>query len=413
MDLTKRLFSTLARVVRFAVKDPAIAGITMFLLGSVAATVWWQGVAAVGLAILLVAVARRLLQLRRAQELTAFEHSLRQPDPDATARLRAENEHFLVFNKAIEVRAHPNLGSRTNVYGLGWSPDEISVTFDHVQFDASDILARTGGLAEFDPPNGRKFSVVDRPLLGTDTDLALNLQETNYFTIRSVIRDLPFARRREFGSLDPQKNRIPHSLCLHFVVRLADGSVICLRNETRKAYAQDTWSISAEEQIKENDVTASSPVQTLFRRAVLEEVFGLSDDGVPVDERWARIADDVRCIRIWSLFVEENINNFSLLGFCQLICDPAGLKATIQRLANEGVGVRDLEGKLFTTSRTGLERLLIIGDCTAMGLFSSDKELLAAEQLHSTSRYRAFRLLRALNGGPLAPPQDVAAFKGA
>jgi hypothetical protein len=248
--------------------------------------------------------------------------------------------------------------------------------------------------------------------LGTDTDLELKLQETNYFTIQSVVRDLPFARRREFGSLDPRKNRIPHSLCLHFVVRLADGSVICLRNEARKAYAQDTWSISAEEQIKAEDLSGSSPLQTLFRRAVLEEIYGLSDDGVPVDERWGRITDDVRCIRIWSLFVEENLNNFSLLGFCQLTCDTPGLKATIQQLANEGVGVRDLEGKLFTTSRTGLERLLIMGDCTVIGLFSGEQELLGAEQLHWTSRYRAFRLLRALSGGPLTPPQDVAAVQG-
>jgi len=405
MDITK--------LFRFVWKDRTVAAITGFLVGSVVVNIWWQGVAGCGVVLLLLAIARRLLQLRRAQEVTPFEDFLRQPDREAMDRLKATNEHFLVFNKVIEIRAHPNLGSRRPLSGLGWSPEEISVKFDQLPFDASKILAQIGGLKAFDPPNGKKFSVVDHSLLGTDTDLALHLKETDYFTILSVIHDLPLARRQEFGSFDPHDNRIPHSLCLHFIVRLADGSIVCLRNEDRKAYARNTWSVSAEEQIKAEDVTTNSPVQTLFRRAVLEEVFGLSDDKVPVDERWTRIEGNVSFIRIWSLFVEEHINNFSLLGFCQLSCKPPELKSVIKKLANEGVGVRDQEGKLFITSQTELECLLMKGNCKTTGLFSGDQVPVGAENLHWTSRYRAFRLLRALKGGPLTTPDNVAAFTGA
>lgn len=404
MEIVKKLRS----LIRALAGDTIVTAITSLLVGSVAASLWPSVVGWIALVLLLVAVGRRLVEYsrerQRATAYTAFELALRQPDSDALARLHTANEHFLVFNRVIEVLSHYSLSSRASFTSLGWVPDEILVDFKNGYFDASEILARIGGKKSYEPPNGRKFCLANRSLGGTDAVLSLHLQESDYFTIRSVLSNLPFTLRTEFGSLDPAQNRIPHSLCLHFIVRCDDGSVLLLLNERRKAYAGGTWSISAEEQLKDIDLREASPVLALFQRALLEEVFGLSDEHIPLSARWDRIKDHVRSTRIWSLFLEEHINNFSLLGVCQLSVNPTALRRVVQQFINDGSAARDLEGKLYFTSRDELERLLILGGGTATGLFSGGLMKVFAENLHWTSRYRMFRLLRALNGGPLAPP---------
>ena len=401
MEILKRAASALAR-------DPVVTGIASLLIGSVAASLWPKVVGWVALVLLIWAVVRRLVEHRREQQRatahTAFELALRQPDPEALARLHAANEHFLVFNRVIEVLPHPSLSSRASFAFLGWAPDEIPVAFRNESFDASEILARGGGKKNYDPPNGRKFCLADRSLGGTDAALSLHLRETDYFTIRSVLSNLPFALRSEFGSLDPRTSRIPHSLCLHFIVRCSDGSVLLLLNQGRKAYAGGTWSVSAEEQLKDSDLTDTSPLLALFRRAMLEEVFGLSDERIHLSTRWARIEQHVRSLRIWSPFLEEHINNFSLLGVCQLSSPPTAVRGAVRRFIDDGSAARDLEGKLHFAAADQLEQLLICGSASATGLFSDESRQLLAENLHWTSRYRMFRLLRALRGEPLVPP---------
>lgn len=394
--------------VRKLASDPWVTGGVYFLVGGVATSLWPQVVGvAVLVAIFAAVVMNRIKFLRErrlAEDYSAFEHALRQPDPDALARVHAANEHYLVFNRVIEVLPHHNLNSHTKFASLGWAPDDISVQFRDEFFDASEIIARVGGKKAYDLPNGRKFCLADRSLGGTDTDLSLCLRESDYFTIRSILANLSFDLRSEFGSLDPAKNRIPHSLCLHFIVRCDDGSVLFLLNERRKAYAGGTWSVSAEEQLKDSDLIESHVVVALFQRALLEEVFGLRDENTALSARWALVAEQVHSTRIWSLFLEEHINNFSLLGVCQLSASPRALRTRIQQFIDDGSGVRDPEGTIHIMSRDQIERLLIHGNATATGLFSDQSVSVLAENLHWTSRYRIFRLLRALIGGPLAPP---------
>ena len=408
MEIVKKADAALRPLIKVLAGDPWVTAIFSLLIGSVAASLWPNVVGLFALVLLICALVRRLVEYRRehqrATAYTAFELALRQPDSDALARLHAANEHFLVFNQVIEVLPHYSLSSRATFASLGWMPDEIPVQFQNESFEASEILARVGGKRSYDPPNGRKFCLANRSLGGTDAALSLNLRETDYFTIRSVVSSLPFTLRIEFGSLDPAKSRIPHSLCLHFIVRCDDGSVLLLLNESRKAYSGGTWSVSAEEQLKDSDLTEPSPLVVLFRRAILEEVFGLSDESIPLEDRWARIEDHVRSTRLWSLFLEEHINNFSLLGVCQLSVKPLTLRGVIQQFINDGSAARDLEGKVYFTSRDQLEQLLIRGTATATGLFSGGETNVLAENLHWTSRYRMFRLLRALNGKPLAAP---------
>lgn len=408
MEIWKKTASVLAPPSKALARDPMVTAIASLLVGSVAASLWPAIVGWVALAFLVLAVVRRLFEHRRGKQrasaYTAFELALRQPDPDALARLHAANEHFLVFNRVIEVLPHFSLTSRASFASLGWAPDEIPVVFTNESFDASEILARVGGRKEYDPPNGRKFCLADRSLGGTDDALSLRLQETDYFTIRSVLSNLPFTVRSEFGSLDPAHSQIPHSLCLHFIARCSDGSVILLLNENRKTYSGGTWSVSGEEQLKDSDLDDASPLLALFKRALLEEVFGLSDERSSLSVRWARIEQHVRSLRIWSLFLEEHINNFSLLGMCQLSSPPATVRDAMKQFIDEGTAARDLEGKLHFVSTDQLEQLLIGGSASATALFSDQEERVLAENFHWTSRYRMFRLLRALKGEPLLPP---------
>lgn len=344
---------------------------------------------------------------QRQSAYTRFELALLSPDSDALARLHAANEDFLVLDRVIEVLPHYSLTSHAHFASLGWAPENILVHFDNQSFDASEILARVGGRKDFEPPNGRKFCLTDRSLAGTDQDLSLYFQETDYFTICSVLSNLPFSLRSEFGSLDPAESRIPHSMCLHFIVRLDDGSVLLLLNERRKRYSQGTWSVSAEEQLKDSDLSYPAPILALFQRAILEEVFGLSDNRIPLEIRWNRIKAHVGSTRIWSLFLEEHISNFSLLGVCQLSVNPTKLREIIDQLTREGSAARDAEGKLYFAPRVELEKLLMHREATATGLFSGAAAKVLAENLHWTSRYRIFRLLRALNGKPLSDDQDT------
>jgi hypothetical protein len=316
--------------------------------------------------------------------------------------VRLANEHFLVFDKVIEVLPHWSLRSRAKFQTLGWAPEEVEVLFSNRLFDAAPILRRIPW-TQFDPPNGRKFSLVDRSLGATDTGLSLSIKETDYFTIRSVLSGLTFELRTEFGSLDPRNNRIPHSLCLHFIARCGDGKVLCMLNDDRKAYGSSMWSVSAEEQFSEVDLDSVHPIKALFRRALLEEVFGLRDKNIPLDARWSRVEASVRSMRVWSLFVEEQIANFTLLGVCQLNIDSDALRMFLVSLVEEGSAGRDLEGRLYLLNDQELRELLVTGESMAAGLFSGESATLRTENLHWTTRYRIFRLLRALDAAPLNP----------
>lgn len=360
----------------------------------------------VGTLILLLGVAcLRFLERRQLEQLNEWERALRQPDRFAAEHLTLSNEEFLVFNSAVEVLPHSTLRTRTRLGRLGWDPEQVKISYAPQEFDASELLGRVGGKRDLDPPNGIKYCLVDRSLGATDTDLSLTLRHTDYFTIQSVrplVESTP-ALRAELGSFDPANNKVPHSLCLHYVVRFANGDVLITFNDKRKAYAASTWSCSGEEQIKDADLESEHPLLTLFRRALLEEVFALSDEAVPLNERWALVSDLVSSTRLWSLFLEEQLCNFSLLGVCQMACNPARLAERYRQIVGRGTGTRDLEGQLFTIGQDEMERLLVDGDGSVTGVFSRKAVSVHAQNLHATSRYRMFRLLRGVKGTPLQP----------
>ena len=111
---------------------------------------------------------------------------------------------------------------------------------------------------------------------------------------------------------------------------------------------------------------------------------------------------------MWSLFLEAGIHNFSLLGFIQLACEPADFVQTHQRLVADGTGSRDREGCYFTVQPHDMKRLLIAGDCAMQPLFGAKvRGRISVQDLHPTSRYRIYRLLRGLERGPLRDDDSI------
>lgn len=366
---------------------------------------WPSFVAFGGITLLLVLIA--MLTTFRASQVRGFtpwELSLRDPDDDAAAAVSRSNEHYLVVGQAIETIPHPQLNSRAALDRLGWDPADVDLTDRQSQFDVVALAARAGGLRDFDPPNGIKFSLVATSYVTSDSPhLSLETQQTNYFTLRSV---LPLVKsdpavRVEFGRLDPSQSRIPHSLCLHYVVRFSSGEVVCMRRDVRAAYHGGLWSFSGEEQVAGRDFETATPCLSLFQRTFCEEVLALRDD-TPLEERWKIASGTIQAMRLWSVFIEERIHNYSLLGLFQLNCEPSRFVALHNELVDRGIGTRDREGDLYLVKDSALLRLLVEGQCKAQRLFQgAEEEDVRAENLHPTSRYRLFRLLRAVNRRPL------------
>lgn len=376
-----------------------------YALGALTGIYPWPSVIAFGSVTLFFGVIalRNSFRAFQIRDLTPWELSLRDPDNDAAAAVTRSNEHHLVVGQAIETIPHPQLNSRAALEDLGWEPADVDVTDRQSAFDAGELASRAGGVKDWDPPNGIKFSLVATSFVTSDSPrLSLDTERTDYFTLRSL---LPLvganpAVRAVFGHLDPSRSRIPHSLCLHYIVRFSTGDVLCMQRDPRADYHGNLWSFSGEEQLAERDFEAAQPCLSLFQRTFCEEVLALRDE-TPLEERWRVASEAVRTMRLWSVFIEERIHNYSLLGLFQLTCDPAEFVTLHNQLVDRGIGTRDREGDCYLVKDIELLGLLVDGRCTARALFHGAEADVRAENLHPTSRYRVFRLLRAVKRRPL------------
>lgn len=354
---------------------------------------------------LIVPVTIDAIKARQLSNLSLWEEALRQPDSHAAALVSQTNDHFLVIGQAIEILPHPNLNTRSNINELGWNPEDVQLNDLQEEFDANVLLDKSGGYKEFDPPNGRKYSVSNTSFVTKDSpNLSLELIRTNYFTLKSIlptIKQHP-ELRAEFGSLNPANNHIPHSLCLHYITRFAGGEVLCMKRDKQAAYHGNLWSFSGEEQLSEEDFKFAIPTVALFQRSICEEVFSLREDN-PLEEKWKLASSHIINMNLWSIFIEEKIFNFSMFGVYQLKDSISDFVSFHNKLIDEGTGSRDREGEFYFVEQDSLKKLLFKGDCMAKALFSSGDQLIRAEDLHPTSRYRIFRLLRAINRKPLQP----------
>ena len=394
------------RVIR-GVRLPALVSLTAgYAIGALTNVYPWQAfILFCGIAAVLASFAIfNFVWSRQIKGLTPWELSLRDPDNNAAAAAARANEDHLVVGQAIEVISHPEINSRFELSKLGWRPEDVEIRDLQLCFDATSIVENSGGLKSFDPPNGKKYSLVETSFVTSDSPhLALSTKSTDYFTIKSILPTLRCnpAIRAEFGDLNPTLNRIPHSLCLHYLVRFANGDVLCMKRDSRAVYHGDRWSFSGEEQVSELDFESDTPCLTLFQRTFCEEVLPLRENR-PLVERWREASPIIERMALWSVFLEEEIHNFSLLGFYQVNCDPEEFCAYHKDLVAKGVGTKDTEGKYYIARESDLIGLLVAGNCMVSPLFAATEKVeVLAQNLHPTSRYRVFRFLRALNRGPL------------
>lgn len=342
------------------------------------------------------------LQSTRVVTPSSFEQNLRDPHPETIEYARKFEESHFIVGKIIEVVPHPYLHTKAKITDIGWSPDSISVKETQKRFQSKEFLQTIGGIKEFDLPNRLKYSLVN--VLGANTDnphVTLELLQTDYFTVQTAIQGLRQnpSLLETYGSLVPAENKIPHTLSLHYIVRFVDGSVLVTRREQGIQYYPGAWSFSGEEQIAEYDTKSKHPIESLFQRAFCEEVLPLSDTD-SLRESFGTVQKIIKSMNVLSIFFEQEICNFSLFGLFQLNIDPEDFVEMYTKVINESSGNRDREGNLFLISQKNLQDLLYNGKCEVEGLFNKKRSTIHQDELHPSSRYRIFRLLRAVNKRP-------------
>jgi hypothetical protein len=357
--------------------------------------------------IFLMLFAIQAMRSQRRSDLSGWDELLREPDEHAANLVAHANEHFLVVGQVIEILPHPALNTRADVNSIGWHPEEVVFNDTQQKFADKEILEKVGGYQEFDPPNGLKFCLYDTSFVTLDSPaLVLDLQRTDYFTLMSILPGITqnSKLRMKFGSLHPPLNQIPHSFCLHFVVRFSDGNILCMRRHPKATYHKNLWSFSGEEQLSDSDFYFRTTGLSLFQRAFCEEVLALRDQSpATLTERWAIASPLVKNMHLWSIFLEEQIFNYSAFGFFQLEVDTQEFVSFHNELINRGIGTRDREGDFFIASSSMIKNLLFKNHCVVKGLFTLEPQTISGETLHPTSRYRIFRLLRAINRKPIEP----------
>jgi hypothetical protein len=205
---------------------------------------------------------------RQAERFTA----LREPDKEAAmfAEVKGTNAGSVV-GKVIEIWPHDSLDTMLPLDELGIDPKDVVFSSpDPGNFD--EIIKRCGGLKTFPPPNQDKYGIRQLPL-GTkdDQNYIIRFFKTDWNTwmsVRTVIEKNPNLRW-ELSHVVPERNQLPQSMSLQFLVRFNNGDVLVLRRGAGLASEGNSWSFSGEEQISKEDFEATgvSAAAYLFRRA--------------------------------------------------------------------------------------------------------------------------------------------------
>jgi hypothetical protein len=343
---------------------------------------------------------------RSASRAIEASAQVMRPDPAAELLAKSSNQSRAVVGNAIELFVKPDLTTLKPLDKIGWLPADVifaiprsgSRTFDHV-------LGAIGGInRELSPPNGVKFGLAQTSLVTHDCAERpeFDFYRTDYFTQQSAYRVLTknASLRNRLGSLDPLTNQVPNATSLQSVVLFRNEDVLLMLRDERLDAEGGQWSISFEEQIKEEDFESPDvpPAEFLFRRSFVEEVFGSkSGSSQEVMRAWQTCRDLLIAYRLWGLFYEEAVAHFQLLGFYWLNVLPLELVKYHKQAKSEGWVGTDLEGKLFALSRDQQTSLLETGSAVARGLYDNRSESVQIGQLHRTSLYRLWRLAIAIN----------------
>lgn len=320
------------------------------------------------------------------------------------ARVKIDRPAFSVGD-ALEVAVHPSLNSRARLNEIGWDPDaDIDFGLFALPFEAGEALTRVGGLRKFDPPNRVKYALADVAPVLVDADrLVLRVAETDYFTVCTIKEALKQdAQLSDLIAADPARNRVPNSLCFHYIARFADGSVLVTGRDRRLRYAGGLWSVSGEEQLSDADVRTAAPLRSWVRRTICEEVFPLRESDLPISERWAIVRPHVERVRIWSVILEVSIGNFALCGLIDFDLTPEEYVRVATELVAAAGGSVDPEGIALVLTTDQMELLRINGHAAARYIFTKEQSQLDVGNAHPTTPYRIYRLLRGLHRAPLS-----------
>jgi len=315
------------------------------------------------------------------------------------------NLNLLVSDKAIEIVSHPNVNSAVSPDKVGWDPKEIEVQQTDLEFDSDKLLRIAGGLVDGEPPNNRKYCLVNTPFVTAESDhLLLSLKESDYFTIETIKSWLKKNKNLpdKYGHVFFEKNEIPSSLCLHFTVRLNDGLILLMKRAKGMSYHEDRWSASGEEQLSEYDLNTEFPVDTLFKRALGEEILHLGNIE-NFQEHISIIDSHLKFMRMYSVGTEWPLYNPALFGVIQLKDNRDSLRESLvaRKFGSEYSGQEDREGEFYTITNDQAFELLSKGSTIATSLFNETERIVESKLLHPTTRYRLFRLLRTLKRNKL------------
>lgn len=303
---------------------------------------------------------------------------------------------------SVEVVCHPFLDKR--ISSNGWAPEDVKIEVSKAGFVIPDRLRSN---AKVSGENNQKFALIGASRPTTDDFRSLNLKvaETTYQDIERArsFTDGNERLRHEFSRLAPEEHRIPNSLCLHGVVRLADGACLGMKRRAQTSYFPNAVSVSFEEQLcrKDFQTPGISASESLFRRAICEEVFPLSNRyEINPDDTWERVRHLIDHYRYWSLVFEEKIGNFALFGVCQMKLTLREYLAEYSKIQQEYRGLRDDEGKLYFLDESMLKAYLHTGHGSIKSVNFIDPTQDQVEPIvtvHPTMPYRCATLLNCLD----------------
>lgn len=319
-------------------------------------------------------------------------------------------DDYKIVGGVIEIARHPFIVSDPSISGwdcMGNHGSNSAVRIEHdfgLPFDFDPH--RIKGIDAPSGANNKKYALSETPVdyLDASSRLCLKLRSTDYYTIKKFGNLLhgedKATLRHSLASLLPEFQKIPSSFCLHFLVQLADGSVLCMLRRGNSDYAQEKIGITGEEQFSEEDMNAG-PDQAMshwFRRALCEEIFPLraTDPGM-LERHWNEIKDVVKAMRVFSVFYEEEFANFSMFGFVKLDLDPDEFKRKFEELARSHATGRDKEGKYYLLSKDQAINFATTGNGHLSGIWGNQAILEFGEDKlhrpHLSSRYRLLTFL--------------------
>jgi hypothetical protein len=324
------------------------------------------------------------------------------PVLESTKRfLERKNLEQYAVGSAVEVFSHPYLDKRLS--DNGWDPKSVRIVDRRAPLKDLRIpssIAEHRARLDITGDNGIKYTLqgFNHPFTDSSKSLNLYIAETDWRSVLSaralLMRHEEF--RHESLDITLQDNRIPSSLCLHFVCLTKDDKFLALKRSSATAYYPNALSISFEEQFSHEDMKLGEErrAEVWFQRALCEEVFPMAGPyHAEPRAAWDEVSSHVDFMRIWSCFLEEDTGNFSLFGVCRLLIESPDLLQTFKEQERRFHSRRDDEGQLYILNKDEVEALTLSGHSTCRRLYFPNNGSEVVSDLHPTSLYRASQVL--------------------